>query len=73
MPNMITVSNIADRKASSQRAVMSTTGYAYAVATDKDTIQIQLHPALFIRQYLTTSPEAKYLCTNRPISPSTKP
>ncbi|MEH1930860.1 MAG: hypothetical protein V7K83_25870 [Nostoc sp.] len=53
--------------------MMSTTGYAYAVATDKDTIQIQLHPALFIRQYLTTSPEAKYLCTNRPISPSTKP
>ncbi|MHC5723349.1 MAG: hypothetical protein ACYT04_53870 [Nostoc sp.] len=29
---------------------------------------IQFHPALLIRQYLTTSPEAKYLCTNRPIA-----
>ncbi|MEH1934360.1 MAG: hypothetical protein V7L14_11690 [Nostoc sp.] len=39
MPNMIAVSNIADRKANSQRAAMSTTGYAYAAATDEDTIQ----------------------------------
>ncbi|MEH2421170.1 MAG: hypothetical protein V7K48_09660 [Nostoc sp.] len=28
MPNMITVSNIADRKASLQRVAMSTTGYS---------------------------------------------
>ncbi|MBN3895720.1 MAG: hypothetical protein HWQ41_10745 [Nostoc sp. NOS(2021)] len=45
MPNIITVSNIADRKANSQRASMSTTGYAYAVATDEDTIQFDsIHP-----------------------------
>ncbi|MEH2065371.1 MAG: hypothetical protein V7K50_24450 [Nostoc sp.] len=55
MPNIITVLNIADGKASSQRAAMSTTaterlalseversrsaGYADAVAIDEDTIQ----------------------------------
>ncbi|MEH2055890.1 MAG: hypothetical protein V7K97_06920 [Nostoc sp.] len=48
MPNIITVLNIADGKASSQRAAMSTTvtersrsaGYADAVAIDEDTIHV---------------------------------
>ena len=47
MPNIITVLNIADGKASSQKAAMSTTvtersrsaGYADTVAIDEDTIQ----------------------------------
>ena len=39
VPNMITVSNIADSKAVLQKAAMSTTGYAYAAARDEDPIQ----------------------------------
>ncbi|WP_269141752.1 hypothetical protein [Nostoc sp. NZL] len=35
---MVIVSNIADSKAGLQRAAMSATGYAYAAATDEDTI-----------------------------------